>query len=79
MDLAGSPAACRRIRTRGFSSVMDNILGENGLIANILIANKERLNIVFNKKEQKGEFSGHFCSLLPCSNYRLLCFQVQVT
>src|SRR4030042_5787951 len=37
-----------------------------GLIANILIANKERLNFVFNKKENKGELSGHFCPLLPC-------------
>ena len=38
----------------------------NGLIANILIANKERLNFVFNKKDYKGEFSGHFYPLLPC-------------
>ena len=38
----------------------------NGLIANILIANKERLNFVFNKKENEEEFLGHFCPLLPC-------------
>lgn len=38
----------------------------NGLIDNILTANKERLNFVFNKKENKGEFSGPFCPLLAC-------------
>jgi hypothetical protein len=30
VDLAGSPAACRRIRTRGLFSAMDKNAGEMG-------------------------------------------------